>query len=241
MVQPAYKRILIKLSGESLKQNRPGVIDSVACDYVADRIFEIYNLGVQIGVVVGGGNIFRGNMAMQFGFARTPADHVGMLATAINGLILSQVLSKKGCKVRVMSAMNFDGIVEMYNWTHALYSLDEGYVIIFVGGTGNPYFTTDTTAAMRACELDADILFKATKVEGVYNKDPTKHLDAIMHTHLTFNEALAAHVHVMDSPAIALCRESNIPIHVFQLSQKSAWLRAVTEKQGGTVISNGKK
>lgn len=245
-MQSAYKRILIKLSGESLKQDKPlkdklGVIDNVACNYIADRIVEIYHLGVQIGVVIGGGNIFRGDMAGQFGFARTPADHVGMFATVINGLVLSQVLSKKGCKVRVMSAINFGGVVEMYNWAHALHSLDRGYVIIFVGGTGNPYFTTDTTAAMRACELDAEVLFKATKVKGVYNKDPVQYPDAVMSKHLTFNDALASQVRVMDSPAIALCRESNIPIHVFQLSDRASWLQVVAKKQGGTIISNGEK
>ena len=239
MTQSAYKRILLKLSGESLKGEKPGVIDHVACNQIAEEICEIYHLGVQIGVVVGGGNIFRGNMAGQFGFARTPADHVGMLATTINGLILGQVLSTKGCKTRVMSAMNFDGIVETYNWTHALHSLDKGHVVIFVGGTGNPYFTTDTTAAMRASEIEAEVLLKATKVDGIYNKDPKKYPDAVMSEHLTFSEVLAEDLHVMDSTAIALCRESDIPIHVFNLFEKGSLLRAVTEKKGGTIVSRG--
>jgi len=237
--QLAYKRILLKLSGESLKGGVSGVVDHVACGYIAEAICTVYRLGVQIGIVVGGGNIFRGNMAEQFGFARTPADHVGMLSTAINGLVLGQVLSTKGCKIHVMSAINLDGIIEVYNWTHACLALDKGHIIIFVGGTGNPYFTTDTTAAMRASEIEAEVLLKATKVNGVYNKDPEKHPDAVMSKHLTFSEALAESPKVMDSTAIALCRESGIPIHVFSLFEDGSLLKAVTECTGGTMISNG--
>lgn len=239
LAKSPYKRVLLKLSGESLKGERTGVIDHEACAQIADSIREIYELGVQIGVVIGGGNIFRGNMAQQFGFARTPADHVGMLATTINGLILGQILSEKGCNTRVMSALNFDGIVETYNWNHALYSLDKGHIVIFVGGTGNPYFTTDTTAAMRASEIEAEVLLKATKVDGVYSKDPIHHPDAVKRDHLTFSEVLMQHLNVMDGTAIALCRESDIPIHVFNLFEKGALLKAVTEKKGGTLVTKG--
>jgi len=234
-----YKRVLLKLSGESLKGEKPGVIDHVACDQIANAICEVYALGVEIGVVIGGGNIFRGNMAEQFGFARTPADHVGMLATTINGLILGQVLSTKGCKTRVMSALNFDGIVEPYNWNHALHSLDKGHIVIFVGGTGNPYFTTDTTAAMRASEIEAEVLLKATKVDGIYDMDPMKHKEAVKSDHLTYGEVLTKNLHVMDGAAIALCRESNIPIHVFNLFEKGAMLRAVVDRKGGTLVTKG--
>ncbi|NGX50325.1 MAG: Uridylate kinase [Chlamydiae bacterium] len=237
MAQSAYKRILLKLSGESLKGESPGVIDHVACDQIADAICEVYELGVQIGVVIGGGNIFRGNMAEQFGFARTPADHVGMLATTINGLILGQVLTTKGCTTRVMSALNFDGIVEPYNWTHALHSLNKGQIVIFVGGTGNPYFTTDTTAAMRASEIEAEVLLKATKVDGIYDKDPMKYPDAVKSERLTYADVLTQNLHVMDSAAIALCRDNKIPIHVFNLFEKGALLNAVIEKSGGTFVS----
>lgn len=237
MTKSPYKRVLLKLSGESLKGKEPGVIDHVACDRIADAICEVYELGIQIGVVIGGGNIFRGNMAEQFGFARTPADHVGMLATTINGLILGQVLSTKGCITRVMSALNFDGIVEPYNWSHALHSLEKGHIVIFVGGTGNPYFTTDTTAAMRASEIEAEVLLKGTKVDGIYDKDPMKHPDAIKKEKLSYKEVLTQNLHVMDQAAIALCRESKIPIHVFDLFEKGAMLRAVTEKMGGTFVT----
>lgn len=239
MPQSAYQRILLKLSGESLKGETPGVIDHIACNQIADAICEVYALGVQMGIVIGGGNIFRGNMAEQFGFSRTPADHVGMLATTINGLILGQILSTKGCKTRVMSALNLDGIVEPYNWNHALHSLDKGHIVIFVGGTGNPYFTTDTTAAMRASEIEAEVLLKGTKVDGIYNKDPIQYADAVKSDCLTFSEVLAQNLHVMDGTAIALCRENGIPIHVFDLFEKGALLKAVCEKKGGTIVTKG--
>ncbi|WP_316359400.1 UMP kinase [Candidatus Neptunichlamydia sp. REUL1] len=239
MTKPSYKRVLLKLSGESLKGETPGVIDHVACNQIANAICEVYALGIEIGVVIGGGNIFRGNMAEQFGFARTPADHVGMLATTINGLILGQVLSTKGCKTRVMSALNFDGIVEPYNWNHALHSLDKGHIVIFVGGTGNPYFTTDTTAAMRASEIEAEVLLKATKVDGIYDMDPMEHKEAVKSDHLTYGEVLTKDLHVMDGAAIALCRESDIPIHVFNLFEKGAMLKAVTDRKGGTLVTKG--
>lgn len=237
MPKSVYKRILLKLSGESLKGDQPGVIDPAACDQIAASICEIYQLDVQIGIVIGGGNIFRGSHAKSFGFARTPADHVGMLATSINGLILGQVLSTKGCKTRVMSALNFDGIIEPYNWNHALHSLNKGHIVIFVGGTGNPYFTTDTTAAMRASEIEAEVLLKATKVDGIYNKDPMKYADAVKSDHLTFGEVLTENLHVMDQAAIALCRENDIPIHVFNLFSKGAMRDAICEKKGGTLVT----
>ena len=235
----SYKRVLLKLSGESLKGKDSGVIDHNACANIADSICEIYHLGIEIGVVIGGGNIFRGNMAQAFGFARTPADHVGMLATTINGLILGHILSEKGCKTRVMSALNFDGIVETYNWSRALHSLSKGSIVIFVGGTGNPYFTTDTTAAMRASEIEAQVLLKATKVNGIYDKDPMKNDNAIKSDRLTFSEVLMKNLHVMDGTAIALCRESNIPIHVFNIFEKKALLKAVTKQQVGTLVTHG--
>jgi len=235
--KPAYKRILLKLSGESLKGDYPGVVDHDACHHIADRICEVYELGVQIGLVIGGGNIFRGSQAERFGFARTPADHVGMFATTINGLILGQVLSTKGCKTRVMSALNFDGIVENYNWNHAMHSLEKGHIVIFVGGTGNPYFTTDTTASMRASEIEAEVLLKGTKVDAIYNKDPMQYPDAERYDRLSFSEALAENLHVMDATAVAMCRGNGIPIHVFNLFSKDAMLKAICEKKGGTLVA----
>src|SRR3990167_2495155 len=165
----AYKRIILKLSGEALVGENQYGIDYPACTEIAKTIKCIHDSHVEIGIVIGGGNIFRGQMATQFGFERTPADHIGMLATCINGLALSQVLRSMGCIVRVMSSLNFDGIIEPYNWHQANFYLEKGVIIIFVGGTGNPYFTTDTAAALRASEMNADVLLKATKVDGIYD------------------------------------------------------------------------
>lgn len=232
-----HKRVLLKLSGESLKGSAAGVIDHVICNTIADAICAVYKEGIQLGIVIGGGNIFRGNMAKQFGFDRTPADHVGMLATAINGLILGQVLSTKGCKVRVMSALNFDGIVEPYNWSRALHSLDKGEVVIFVGGTGNPYFTTDTTAAMRACEMGVSLLLKGTKVDGVYDKDPMRFADATKKSFLTYEEVLTNDLGVMDGAAVALCRDASLPIYVFNIFQEGALSSAIFEQSGGTLVT----
>ncbi|MCY3974398.1 MAG: UMP kinase [Simkaniaceae bacterium] len=234
---PAYGRILLKLSGESLKSAHSGIIDHDACHAVAERVREVHDLGIEIGIVIGGGNMFRGSQAKQFGFARTPADHVGMLATMINGLILSRVLSAKGCKTRVMSALSCDGIVESYNWSRALGSLSAGYIMIFVGGTGNPYFTTDTTAAMRASEIEAEVLLKGTKVDAIYNKDPMKYPHAVRYDRLSFSQVLDENLHIMDGAAVAMCRENGIPIHVFNLFDKDALMRAVCEKKGGTFVT----
>lgn len=232
-----YKRILLKISGESLKSKHdPAVIDPKACEAIANAIYEVYNTGIQIGLVIGGGNIFRGSHAKAFGFARTPADHVGMLAITINGLILGQILSTKGCKVRVMSALNLDGIVEPYNWNHAMHALEKGQIVIFVGGTGNPYFTTDTTAALRASEIEAEVLLKGTKVDGVYTEDPEKSDHAKKIETMSFDQALAQNYQVMDQTAIALCRENKIPVHVFNVFQSGALTNVVTNKSGGTVI-----
>ncbi|MBI3236276.1 MAG: hypothetical protein HYZ48_00990 [Chlamydiales bacterium] len=160
----AYKRILLKLSGEALMGDLKFGIEHKACHHIAEAIKAIYDLGIQMGIVIGGGNIFRGAHAHDFGFARTPADHIGMLATTINGLVLQQSLASLGVESRVMSALITDSLVEKYNWTHAIHCLNKKIPLIFVGGTGNPYFTTDSAAALRASEIDAEILFKATKV-----------------------------------------------------------------------------
>lgn len=214
-------------------------VDHKACQQIAKEILEIYELGVQMGIVIGGGNIFRGSQAKEFGFARTLADHVGMLSTTINGLLLSQTLASLGCKTRVMSALNFDGIVDIYHWNQAMLYLEKGIIVIFVGGTGNPYFTTDTAAAMRSSEIEAEVLLKATKVDGIYNKDPMKYSDAEKYETLTYSQALTEHLKVMDATALALCRENHIPIHVFNVFAKGALLKAVCEKAGGTILKQG--
>jgi uridylate kinase len=211
-------------------------VEHEACKQIAQSIKEVYELGVQLGIVVGGGNIFRGNQAQAFGFARTPADHIGMLATTINGLVLQQTLASLGVDSRVMSALNTDSIVEPYHWGHALHSLQKGMIVIFVGGTGNPYFTTDSAAALRASEIQADIVLKATKVDGIFSEDPKINPKAEKYEQLTYSEVLAKKLNVMDATAIALCRENHIPICVFNLFEKGAMLQAVCGQQKGTLV-----
>jgi uridylate kinase len=237
MAKPAYKRILIKLSGETLRGGQKFGVEHKACQKIAVLIKEVYDLGVEIGIVVGGGNIFRGNQAKAFGFARTPADHIGMLATTINGLILQQCLASIGVDAHIMSALNTDSIVELYHWDLAMRLLGEKAVVIFVGGTGNPYFTTDTAAALRASEIEAEVLLKATKVDGIYDKDPVRYRAAKKFSRLSYSDVFAQKLNVMDATAIALCRESRIPIHVLNLFKKGALLKAVMQKQGGSLIT----
>lgn len=238
MAKPSYQRILLKLSGEALTgHGSSGGLDHIACAHIASLIIELHKLGIVLGIVVGGGNIFRGTQAEQFGFKKTPADHIGMLATAINGLALAQVISSMGCEARVMSAIAVGSIIEPYNWTIAQNYLNEKKVVIFVGGTGNPYFTTDTAAALRAVEMDAEAMIKATTVGGVFDKDPKKHPNAKIFKTLTFQEALEDPlIKVMDKTAIALCQENKIPIHVVNLSSKEAILGVAFGKTIGTVI-----
>jgi uridylate kinase len=214
-------------------------VDREACQQIAQAIKEVHALGVQMGIVVGGGNIFRGSQAASFGFARTPADHIGMLATTINGLVLQQTLASYGIESRVMSALNTDSIVEPFHWGHALHSLQKGMIVIFVGGTGNPYFTTDSAAALRASEIQAEILLKATKVDGIFSDDPKKNPKAQKFDRLTYSDVLAKKLNVMDATAIALCRESQIPICVFNLFEQGAMLKAVCGQPKGSLVMGG--
>ena len=232
-----YKRVLLKLSGESLVGKYDYGIDYEACVQIAQKLRTIQEAGIEVGLVIGGGNIFRGSHASAFGFERTPADHIGILATCINGLAMHQVLTSMGSKVRVMSARNFDGIIEPYNWTQAKVYLSKGVIVIFVGGTGNPYFTTDTAAALRASEMQAEVLIKATKVDGVYDKDPIKYEGAQKFSTLTYENALSLNIQVMDGPAIALCRGNDIPIRVVSLFDEKDLLDAVLKGVGGTIIT----
>lgn len=217
MGKAPYQRILLKLSGETLMGSQPFGIYQEACMQVANDLSLFHRAGIQLGVVIGGGNIFRGIDLRLTGMPRTPADHMGMLATLLNGIALQQALMLCGVPVCVMSALECPKVAEPYNWTKALQHLEGGSVVIFVGGTGNPYFTTDTAAALRASEIGADVLFKATKVNGIYNKDPLKHPDAIKYDTISYSQVLAEKLQVMDATAIALCRSSQIPIFVFNM------------------------
>ncbi|MCF7806281.1 MAG: UMP kinase [Simkaniaceae bacterium] len=240
MPQLAYDRVLLKLSGEALADHKsPTGVDHTACQHIADAIIAMKKTGVEIGVVVGGGNIFRGNQAPQFGLSKTPADHIGMLATAINGIILSQMIQKLGFKSHVMSAIPLNHIAEPFEWAKAKALLSDQTILFFVGGTGNPYFSTDTAAALRAIEMDCSILIKATKVDGVYDKDPKQYADAQIFSKLTYNDVLNQRLNVMDATAIALCRENQIPIQVVNLFSKEALLKVLYQEPIGTIVTEG--
>jgi uridylate kinase len=211
-------------------------VDPDACHKIASSIQELTKLGVQVAVVIGGGNIFRGVKATNSGMQRTPADHIGMLATLINGIALQQALEQLHCESRIMSAITCDVMAESYSWKNALEYLSKGIVLIFVGGTGNPYFTTDSAAALRALEIRAEILMKATKVDGIYNKDPALYPDAEKFDRVTYSEVLAQGLEVMDATAIALCQKNRLPIRVFNMYDGSM-KRAIYNEAVGTLVA----
>lgn len=213
------KRILIKLSGESLLGDRPYGIADEPCHNLALAIQVMKQSGLEVAIVIGGGNIFRGVQANELGLERSPADHIGMLATLMNGIALEQALNGIGCSARLMSALECPKVAETYNWEKARHYLSQGQTLIFVGGTGNPYFTTDTAAALRACEIQADLLVKATKVEGVYDRDPIKHPDAKRYPKISYSQVLQDKLEFMDATAIALCMNNRIPIFVFNMQR----------------------
>jgi len=238
MPAPKFRRILLKLSGEALMGDdaygiNPGVLGTIVAE-----IKEVTDLGVEIGVVIGGGNIFRGLQGAKRGVDRTTGDYMGMLATVINGLAIMDCLEKMGVNTRVQSAIPMNQIAEPFIMRRAMRHLEKKRVVIFVAGTGNPYFSTDTTAALRASELHADIIMKATKVDGIYDKDPKKHADAVKYDELTFVDALRQRLNVMDSTAFSLCLDNNVPILVFNLDDPHAILKAIKGEKIGTLVHN---
>lgn len=218
-MQMPYKRLLIKLSGEILLGKEPFGIDEKASMELATALKAILNSGHELAVVIGGGNIFRGLHLHEMGMERTPADHLGMLATIMNGVALQQALQALGCKARLMSALECSKVAENYNWEKANQYLSNGDPVIFVGGTGSPYFTTDTAAALRASEMQVDVLLKATKVDGVYNQDPLKFPQAKRYDEIAYTQYLAEKLGVLDATAVALCMSSKVPIFVFSMEQ----------------------
>ncbi|MBL9213835.1 MAG: UMP kinase [Opitutaceae bacterium] len=233
-----YKRIVLKLSGEVLRGKGTEPIDAVVLERMCAQVKEIHDLGVQVCVVIGGGNIFRGLQGAKRGVDRTTGDYMGMLATVINGLAIMDCLEKMGVHTRVQSAIPMNQIAEPFIMRRAMRHLDKKRVVIFVAGTGNPYFSTDTTAALRASELHADIIMKATKVDGIYDKDPKKFPDAVKYDSLTFIDALKQRLNVMDSTAFSLCLDNNVPILVFNLDEDHAIKDAVQGKKIGTLVHN---
>ncbi len=235
-----FGRILLKLSGEALLGNRQYGVDPEFCMTIARQVAEVQSLGVQIGIVVGGGNIFRGLAASARGMDRATGDYIGMLATVMNGLALQDALEKVGLPTRVMSAIGMNEIAEPYIRRRAVRHLEKGRVAIFVAGTGNPYFTTDSAAALRAIEIGAEVLLKATKVDGVYDADPLTHPDAQRYAELVYSDLLRDQLKVMDAAAVSLCMENDLPIIVFDLNQPDTIRRVVQGEALGTVISSGR-
>ncbi len=219
MSQLPYQRILLKLSGEMLVQGQPFGINAAACRKLAESLNQLHLAGIEIGIVIGGGNIFRGTHLESIGIARSPADQMGMLATLINGIALQEALESIGCKAKLLTALECPKVAETYTWRAAMQALAAKQVVIFVGGTGNPYFTTDTAAALRASEIQANALLKATKVDGIYSKDPVKYPDAVKYDQLSYTQMLAERLEVMDATAVALCRSNHIPILVFDMQK----------------------
>lgn len=234
-----YKRIVLKLSGEVLRGttgNDP--IDPSTLEAICEQVKEIHEMGVEVCLVIGGGNIFRGLSGAKRGVDRTTGDYMGMLATVVNGLALMDCLEKMGVTTRVQSAIPMNQVAEPFILRKAMRHLEKGRVVIFVAGTGNPYFSTDTTAALRASEMHANIIMKATKVDGIYDKDPKKHPDAVKYDNLTFIDALKQRLNVMDSTAFSLCLDNNVPILVFNLDDPHAIRKAVSGQKIGTLVQN---
>jgi len=232
-----YRRVLLKLSGEALLGERQYGVDPAFCAFIAQQVADVRATGVEVGIVVGGGNIFRGLAAAAKGMDRATGDYIGMLATVMNGLALQDAIERVGVPVRVMSAIAMNEIAEPYIRRRAVRHLEKGRVAIFVAGTGNPYFTTDTAAALRAVEIDAEVLLKATKVDGVYDADPMKVPTATRYDHLDYQDLLRDQLKVLDAAAVSLCQENDLPIVVFDLNQPENITRVARGEPVGTLIS----
>ena len=235
--QLKYQRLLLKLSGETLAGEQgfgisPGIVDSLT-----DKILRVHSMGVALGLVIGGGNIVRGTQASEEGMDRVNADYMGMLATIINALALQDLLERKGVETRVMTAIRMEELAEPYIRRRALRHLQKGRVVIFAGGTGNPYFSTDTAAVLRAIEMEADVIIKATKVDGVYCSDPVNNPDAEFLPRLTFLEVMTRELAVMDTAAVSLCKDNGLPIIVLNIQRSDSIIAAIRGKAVGTLVS----
>ena len=237
MKKPIYKRIVLKLSGEALEGDRGFGIDPKIVTSIAQQIKDVRALGVDIVCIIGGGNFFRGVEGEKNGIDRATADYIGMLATVMNGLVMSDALEKVGVQTRVQSALEIKALCEPYIRRRAIRHLEKGRVVIFAAGTGNPYFTTDTAAALRAVEMNAEVILKATKVDGVYDKDPMKHEGAKKFSNLSYLNVIKKQLRVMDTTATSLCMENNLPIVVFNLNQPGNIRRVVMGEKIGTLVS----
>ncbi|MXW22212.1 MAG: UMP kinase [Candidatus Dadabacteria bacterium] len=236
---PKYKRVLLKLSGEALQGPGQFGINSEVIEYVSEEIKSIYSLGVETAIVIGGGNIFRGVSSSSKGMDRSTADYMGMLATVINALALQDFLERKGLPTRIQTALEIKQVAEPFIKRRAIRHLEKGRIVIFASGTGNPFFTTDTAATLRALQMGADIIMKATKVDGIYDEDPVKNKDASKFSELTYMEILKKGLKVMDATSISLCMEGNIPIVVFDLFEKGSIEKVIRGEKVGTIVRSG--
>ena len=235
--QPVHQRILLKLSGEALMGDDAFGINQATIERMVAEVAVVARIGVQVAVVIGGGNIFRGIAGGSAGMDRATADYMGMLATVMNALALADAMGKQGVTARVMSAIDIQQVVEPYVRPKALQYLEEGKVVIFAAGTGNPFFTTDTAASLRGAEIGAEVVLKATKVDGVYTADPMKDPTATRYTRLSFDEAIGRHLGIMDATAFALCRDQKLPIRVFSIVKPGALMRVVMGEDEGTLVT----
>jgi len=235
----AYSKILLKYSGEAVAGNQEQGIDPQILRFMSNEIKSIVNLNVSVGLVIGGGNLFRGEQLNQDGIDRVAGDHMGMLATMMNGIALRDSLERNGIKTRVMSAIPMPGVVEHFDRRIAMQLLDAGFVVIFTAGTGNPFFTTDTAACLRAIEINADIMLKATKVDGVFSEDPNINPKATFYNSLSFEEAISKNLKVMDTTALTLARDNGMKIKVFNFKKENALLDIVKGETIGTLLENG--
>ncbi|WP_456401484.1 UMP kinase [Persephonella sp.] len=231
-----FKRVLLKLSGEALMGDREYGIDPLFIDELAEEIKSVYEIGAEIAIVIGGGNIFRGVKGSSMGMDRATADYMGMLATVMNALALQDILEKKDVPTRVMSAIEMRQIAEPYIRRRAIRHLEKGRIVIFAAGTGSPFFTTDTTGALRAAEIKADVLLKATKVDGIYNKDPEKFKDAELLNEISYLEAINKDLKVMDHTALTLCMENKLPIVVFNIKKKGTLMKVILGESIGSIV-----
>ena len=235
----AYSKILLKYSGEAVAGNQEQGIDPQILRFMSNEIKTIVNLNVSVGLVIGGGNLFRGEQLNQDGIDRVAGDHMGMLATMMNGIALRDSLERNGIKTRVMSAIPMPGVVEHFDRRIAMQLLDAGFVVIFTAGTGNPFFTTDTAACLRAIEINADVMLKATKVDGVFSEDPNINPKATFYNSLSFEEAISKNLKVMDTTALTLARDNGMKIKVFNFKKENALLDIVKGETIGTLLENG--
>lgn len=231
-----YKRILLKYSGEALMGKSQYGIDPSVLDSMANDVADLINMGIEVGLVIGGGNLFRGKALSQAGLGRVTGDHMGMLATVMNSLALRDAMERIDLPARIMSAIPMLGVVDPYHRRKAITHLRNNQVVIFAAGTGNPFFTTDTAACLRAIEIGADIVLKATKVDGIYSADPVKHPDATRYDYLTYRQVLSDNLQVMDSTAICLCQDHGMPLQVFDMASPNALRRIIAGERVGTIV-----